>query len=449
MHDHTSSREDGHNQIFGDSIGFLRDGNGSTNREAELVESNSAEEFLQRFVRLWWSLETGFPELNRIYSKKEQKLNEKRLQHALDVLIQETQGESALQARRINDHRIISAWIDFARPVLGIQDHHIEALRSYGFAEAILTFANMARDFDPSIAEAEIFQASRNVWSMNFIQLLFGLPVEITPAIFAYSLLYPYTDNYLDDPSISIEMKADFIRRLGQRLNGECPKPENDGEAKIYELIEMIERQYQRDRYPQVFASLAAIHHSQHRSIQLIDQSASPYEVDRLGICFDKGGTSVLADGYLVAGHLTPEQQELVFFYGTFTQLVDDLEDIEKDLNAGLMTVFSQTANHWPLDGVTNRTYRYGLEFLEALNKVPGDPLIPLKEVIRLAIAPMLFLSVGSFGRHYSRAYRKEIQRYFPVRFSYANKLRRKLSRRGISPLGLVEIFADSGIGKS
>ena len=31
---------------------------------------------------------------------------------------------------------------------------------------------------------------------------LLGLPVEVTPAVFAYSMLYPYTDNYLDDPAI-------------------------------------------------------------------------------------------------------------------------------------------------------------------------------------------------------------------------------------------------------
>jgi len=31
-------------------------------------------------------------------------------------------------------------------------------------------------------------------------------------------MLYPYTDNYLDDPSVSREEKLGFSNRFGQRL---------------------------------------------------------------------------------------------------------------------------------------------------------------------------------------------------------------------------------------
>ena len=39
-----------------------------------------------------------------------------------------------------------------------------------------------------------------------------------------------------------------------------------------------------------------------------------------------------------------------MFYYGTFTQLIDDLEDVQIDLQKGLNTIYSQTARHWPLD---------------------------------------------------------------------------------------------------
>jgi hypothetical protein len=68
-----------------------------------------------------------------------------------------------------------------------------------GFLEATTAFARMARRFDPAITSAEIYQAARNVWTANFLQLLLGMPVRVTPAIFAYSMLYPYSDNYLDE----------------------------------------------------------------------------------------------------------------------------------------------------------------------------------------------------------------------------------------------------------
>ncbi len=37
---------------------------------------------------------------------------------------------------------------------------------------------------------------------LDVLQLLLGIPVRVTPAIFAYSMLYPYGDNCLDDPAI-------------------------------------------------------------------------------------------------------------------------------------------------------------------------------------------------------------------------------------------------------
>jgi hypothetical protein len=398
---------------------------------------------LRQSIRRWWTLKSEPPEFERLYSKGEQKANEGRLQHALDVLSSETsQMPKSSIERQEREQRITDAWVDFARVVLGVEDRHVEALRSYGFADTAMAFSKMARQFDPAITEDDIFQASRNLWSMNLLQLLLELPVEITPAAFAYSMLYPYTDNYLDDPAIPTQIKNGFNHRFHQRLTGENIHPANNQEALIYDLVGMIEGQFDRHHYPQVYASLHAIHKSQNRSLQLLNRRASPYEIDVLGICFEKGGASVLADGYLVAGDLTPQQQEFVFYYGTFTQLVDDLEDVERDSKSGLMTVFSLTARHWPLDRLTNRTFQYGLHFLECLDQFEGQNLVPLREMIHLSVVPLLSFLAGSAGRYYSRSYLREIQEHFPLRFSYLNKLRKKLTRQGFSPLGLVEIFA-------
>lgn len=398
---------------------------------------------LGQFIQRWWSLEAEPPEFERLYSKQEQKANEQRLQHALDVLSSETsQMPKSEIERQVSEQRITEVWVDFARVALGAEDRHVEALRAYGFADAPKAFARMARQFDPAVSEQDIFQASRNLWSMNLLQLLLGLPVEITPAVFAYSMLYPYTDNYLDDPAISAQTKNGFNYRFHQRLTGEKIHPASDQEALIYDLVGMIEGQFDRGLYPQVYASLHAIQKSQNRSLQLLDPQASPYEIDVLGICFEKGGASVLADGYLVAGDLTPQQQEFVFYYGTFTQLVDDLEDVERDLKSGLVTVFSLTARHWHLDRLTNRTFQYGLNFRECLDQFEGKNLAPLREMIHLSVIPLLSFLAGSASRYYSRSYLRVIQEHFPLRFSYLNKLRKKLTRQGFSPLDLVEILA-------
>ena len=102
--------------------------------------------------------------------------------------------------------------------------------------------------------------------------------------------------------------KLAFNHRFQRRLQGEDVRPANAYEATISQLVGMIESQWDRARYPQVYESLLAIHAAQARSLGLVAPGASPYELDVLGISFEKGGTSVLADGYLVAGWLTPEQ---------------------------------------------------------------------------------------------------------------------------------------------
>ena len=38
----------------------------------------------------------------------------------------------------------------------------------------------------------------RNVWIGNNLQMLLGVPVCLTQGLFAYSMLYPVTDNVLD-----------------------------------------------------------------------------------------------------------------------------------------------------------------------------------------------------------------------------------------------------------
>jgi len=68
-------------------------------------------------------------------------------------------------------------------------------------------FIRKVREFDNDIKLDKMVQALRNVWIMNILQVLFNIKVEYTPSVFAYSMLYPYTDNYLDNTEISFQDK--------------------------------------------------------------------------------------------------------------------------------------------------------------------------------------------------------------------------------------------------
>ena len=323
---------------------------------------------------------------------------------------------------------------------LGFEKRHTDLVRKYQLAEIIQEFAGKARAFDPHIKGEDIYQAGRNVWSMNFMQLLLGLKVELTPAVFAYSLLYPYTDNYLDDPTLSPQTKIDFNQHFNQRLAGTAISCANKNEELIWRLIEMVESQYDRQKYSQVYDALTAIQEAQTRSLGLIKAGASPYEVDVMGISIEKGGTAVLADGYLVAGDLNTIQREFMFGYGVFTQFMDDQEDVVGDLKAGLNTVYSMTARHWYLDEVTNRTFHFAAYVLNYIDGFEGPDVKTVKELFSRGIDLILIDAAGRNNRFYSRNYLSQLERFLPFRFFDVNQQRHRLERNKINIGRILEL---------
>ena len=384
-----------------------------------------------QFKELWWNCEPGLPDLGPTYSLPEKKTREASLVHSLDQLGEALQRISQERPdRRSMQERLLPLAGNILKASFGIEDRHVAALTSYGFAEAVEEFARQARRFDPEISAADIYQAGRNAWSMNLMQYLLGMPMEVTPAVLAYSLLYPYSDNYLDDPGIPGGVKAAFSRAFERRLEGRPVQAANACEQKIFDLVGMIEGQFDRQLFPEVYASLMAIFRAQTKSMRLQLPNASPYEMDVLGLVIEKGGTAVLADGYLVAGSLTPFQREFSFYYGAFTQLMDDLEDVEQDRRDGILTVFSQTAGRWPLDALTSRALVFGNGLLDAMRQFQVPGLETLEEIMRNCITPLMIDSAARIGHLYSRGYLAELERHSPYRFSQLKQIRRKASRR-------------------
>jgi hypothetical protein len=405
---------------------------------------------LEHFTGLWWQTSTSRLDSGRTYTIREQLDRERQVEVFLDSLVGEIKPKPARTGSRAEAQAIVSAaarqsLIDsgkqLACSVLGLKENQIAIVFSNGLIEQSELFTQMARQFDPAISAEDIYQASRNVWTMNFFQLLLGLPVQISPAVFAFSMLYPYSDNYLDDPSISFETKLSFNERFRQRLKGQPVVPANPQEALISDLIGKIEIQYDREQYPQVYDSLLALHAAQSKSIKLLLGDRSPYEVDVLGICFEKGGMSGLADGYLVAGDLTEEQKAFTFLYGIYTQLIDDLEDVNIDLKAGLMTVFSGSAHHWSLEPVTNRTLHLGSELIRSMTIFTSPVRQPFCEFLEQSLPILIATSIGCARKYYPSEYVREMEKYMPVRLAFLDKQKKKLEKQKIGLSRLLEFF--------
>lgn len=412
-------------------------------KHAGIIPAADMHALVQRLTaahcRLWWNCSSEIPELGPTYSLPEKFRREAILQKFIDGLIAELSVEAKNEdERKARTERITASARTVARTALDLDDRQFDAVQSSGLLDAGLAFVRQAQQFDHSLTQEDIYQASRNVMSMNIFQLVMGLPAVATPSIFAYSLLYPYTDNFIDDPSLPAQRKIDFNRRMALRLTGERTQPADAREERIFTLVDMIEAEYPSEDYPAVMACLREVQASQTTSLELAGK-ASPYEKDVLGVSFEKGGVSTLADGYLVSPHLTPAQEELVFSYGVFTQLMDDQEDLASDLKAGIGTVFTQTAAAWKLDGLTNRLFDLGHVCMRGMRDQASPRAEGLLGLFDRMIDLLLIDAAGRIGHYYSPAYLREIETHLPFRFSYLSSLRRKLDRKGLTLGRLLE----------
>jgi hypothetical protein len=438
-------------------------------RQRESV-AQQVERLTRRYLEEWQGCDKDLPAKPRTYSPREQAQNERQAGRMLDGLQAELKRAATAAAHADADRqdadaarqRIMDGMFDFARGQLDVRQEDLEMVRSAGFLKLAEDFVSEARRFDPQMHSADIFQASRNVLSMGYMQFLLDLPVRLTPSIFAYSMLYPYSDNLLDDPSISLEERKAFNLRFRQRLEGtqaaldpgglegsrtlapncKCggtSRPSTRGlEVRIWELTAMVETEYPRDSFPQVYESLLAIHSAQGKSMLQRRPGAGPYELDVMGISIEKGGASTLADGYLVAGALSAEQAAGCFGYGAFTQLMDDLEDVDEDRKAGFQTIFSQLAGHWKLDGLTRRAMRFAGGIIRRMEAFPNREARRLAVNMDLAVQMLFAFSAGSHPAYYSRSFLEELERRLPVRFAFVKKQSRRMERRG---LGAVELM--------
>lgn len=398
---------------------------------------------LRESTDLWWDSDSDDMSLGPKYTRRQQQAREAELERFLGTVTAEVERPPQdTDERRAVQDRVLAAFGAFAQAGLGWERRHVDLLLGGGYVLAGSAFGQRARHFDPEVSGSDIFQASRNMWTMCGLQTLMGLPVRVTRSVFAYSMLYPYSDNYLDDPTVPASTKMAFNERFTQRLRGEELAPENVHEQHIGDLVGMIEDEYDRGANPQVFDALLAIHRAQCKSLRLMRRQASPYEVDILGISIEKGGCSVLADGYLVAGSLTEAQAACLFGYGVFLQFADDLQDVEDDRRDGLMTVFSQTVGHWPLDALTARTLRFGQAAVQRLSCFDAVEIQPLVELMRSSAVQLVVGAIGRSNKRFTRRYLGAMEPLSPFRFSFLRRVRKRLARQRISLMRLVEAMA-------
>jgi hypothetical protein len=301
-------------------------------------------------------------------------------------------------------------------------EHHV--------SEVTDEFIRKACAFDPALSEEAVYQASRNVLIMNTFQMYLGKEIVLTPSVFAYSLLYPYTDNYLDAPGIGPAAKRQFNDWLELRLRGLASAPRTAHQRIVGKLVGMIEQEFDRALFPRVYGSLLQIHHAQKGSLGQQESPTGRSASELLEISVYKGGASVIADGYLVAGRLEEKDEEFIFNFGVVLQLIDDLQDLEEDLSRRHATLAGEAAGSGMLELFTDHLLIYLDEVMSSPAGLENEARTLMERGCRLLILEAVALN----SRYYTESYLAATEARSPVRFAYLREVREKMRGEGERP---------------
>ena len=378
-----------------------------------------------------WNVGAGRSALGGVqYSAQEQQQRERAYDEALRAVERELKRTPRSKTERLQTQaRITAAFARFSATALGLERDAIDLLTN-DFLPVGTKLARWARRFDPSLSMPDIVQACRNAWTACGLQPLHGETVSLTPSILGYSLLYPYSDNYLDQVDISREAKLRFSERFRDRLRGGRTFAGNDREAAIWTLVGLIEQQYPRVDYPEVFDCLLAIHRAQEHSIAQLGSSDQFDDAQLLAMSCAKGGTSVMADACLSHGWLSPQESRFSFEWGVLLQLGDDLQDVRQDLARGSVTLFSRAAAAgMPLDALVMQLIRFSERVGAQMDNLPNGNEM-LRELLRMSWRSLIIGAIAESHEFFTPEFLEEAQRCSPFRYGFLRARNKKLSSR-------------------
>jgi len=383
----------------------------------------------EEHASLWATTSEDLPVLGPRVGLRQHFANSRAASRLIDELASEVvRVPSAAEERRAWRETVRERLQRFGDARLGWPAGYRRLLFADAFFAASEAFAREARAFDPQLTFDSLYQALRNVWIGNSLQMLLDLPVTLGPGLFAYSMLYPVTDNFLDDPCVTGRAKREFNDRLGRRLAGQSIMSRDSHEVATCQLVDRIEQEFPRRDFADVHESLLAIHGGQVRSLSQ-QRGVEVPDDDLVAISFEKGGSSVLADLYLVAGSATAAQERFAFGYGVVLQLLDDLQDVAHDAAAGHETLFTRAARRGPLDALTARLVNLIDGVLDA-DLFAADTFADRKDLIRRNCRSLLVGAVADQPSRFTRRFRRTVEQQWPLGFHALRRLRRRAARR-------------------
>ncbi len=285
-------------------------------------------------------------------------------------------------------------------------------------------FVNKVREFDEALSLAQIWQTLRNYFIYAMIVDMQGEKQNAGNPILAYSLLYPYTDNYIDDKEIPRPEKERYNRMIALKLKGKTAMPQNPLEEKTCCLLDMILEAYDGAARTKVAETLLELLEAQNCSIG--QQKANVTEGQILEISMRKGSTSVLADYLFATKNWTEYEESFYLKFGFLLQLVDDLQDIEEDRNSGSHTLMTEAEKHRELEQRVNQLLWFTWNVIRKFEPVNPD----LKRFALKYCVEISLLTTAMSPQFFSKKYLKALEPYLPFSLDFIRKMKKQQEKQ-------------------
>lgn len=293
--------------------------------------------------------------------------------------------------------------------------HSLQREEIDAFYQELSDFLRKLRQFCPELRFEEIGQGIRNYIVYAMFKVVHQINSGFSQAGFGYSMLYPFTDNYIDSNQRTPEEKLEYNQLIRNKILGNPTSPRNLHHRKTCDLLQAIASEYPRDKDDRIYTLLLMMLEAQEASLHQQNRTTPLDMEQRLDISLLKGGVSVLIDRFLVNKELT--QADLVFYlgFGFFLQLADDLQDIEEDSSKGHQTLFT-------LDTSPEQEEKLVNKLLNFLHRIMEDYCAEndiFKDFISDSSRQLILSSLIGSKEFFTAKYRADTERYLPVSASF------------------------------
>lgn len=291
------------------------------------------------------------------------------------------------------------------------------------FQEDLKNFLRHVRAFAPELSLEGIGQAIRNYIVYAMFNVIHQEQPCFSIACFGYSMLYPFTDNYIDSKQYSAKEKLAYNQIIRDKIEGNDVQPQSLYQKKTCELLQAIELEYPRDKNPTIYTLLLMILEAQEDSIKQQNKGFPLMTEEILNISLYKGGVSVLIDRYFVKKKITNEDLNFYLGFGFFLQLADDLQDIKEDSLQGNQTIFTLDLQCKREEKLVNKL----LHFMQQIMNSYQAENDTFKDFILSNCYQLIYTSVIRSKEFFSQEYIDHLERYLPITYPFLENMKKNM----------------------